>query len=71
MANSNTAHSKALRAKTATAHQKRKIESGEARAIRLLLETELANRFDTYCEAHNIKRPEALKKLLDLANSQQ
>lgn len=68
MSNSNTAHSKALRAKTATEHQKRKLASGEARAIRLLLPTDVANRFDRYCEANNLSRTKALEKLLDIAN---
>ena len=68
MANSNTEHSKALRAKTAAAHQKQKLTSGEAKAIRMVLDANLANRFDKYCKDNDLSRPKALERLLTIAN---
>lgn len=46
MANSNTEHSKKLRAKTAAAHMKKLREQGLIKQISLSLPTELAVEFD-------------------------
>lgn len=69
MANSNTEHSKALRAKTASEHQKRKLEAGEISKIGLTLPTDLLNRFDKYCKGNNLSRPKAIEQLLTIANA--
>lgn len=65
MANSNTEHSKKLRAKTAAAHTKKLLESGEVRRILLQMPTELADEFDAVLAEFGGSRPQAIKALCE------
>lgn len=68
MANSNTEHSKRLRAKTAAAYNKKVLAEGKTRRILLQLDAELANEFDAILAelSQNGGRPQGIKKLCEI-----
>lgn len=65
MANSNTEHSRKLRAKTAQEWNRKQIELGNIKIIRLQLNKEVAELFENFCQEKELSRPKALKALLD------
>lgn len=65
MANSNTEHSKKLRAKTAATYTKKLLESGAARRILLQLPADLADEFDSVLAEFGGSRPQAIKALCE------
>lgn len=65
MANSNTEHSKKLRAKTAAEHLKRKLADGSLRQYGIKLPKEDADLFDRIVEELGVSRPQAIKALCE------
>ncbi|AEC18488.1 hypothetical protein P375_08160 [Gallibacterium genomosp. 2] len=66
MANSNTEHSKKLRAKTAAAYNKKALEEGKVKAISLRLDADLATEFDAVLSELASTRPQGIKKLCEI-----
>ena len=69
MANSQTEHSKKLRAKTAAEYNKKVLESGQAKRINMQLTMEVANAFDTIAAELGVSRPECLRILCESYNA--
>ncbi len=63
MSNSNTEHSKKLRAKTAAAHIKKNLALGLIRRMMIQAPTPVADEFDTICKELELSRPKALEYL--------
>ncbi|HBP31096.1 MAG TPA: hypothetical protein DD666_17005 [Advenella kashmirensis] len=70
MANSNTEHSRKLRAKTATESAKRLIAAGIIKKITFRLNTDLANEFDAIAHERGLSRPATLQMLCDMYRQQ-
>lgn len=68
MANSNTEHSKKLRAKTASEWAKKQMNEGHIRQIAMKINAELADEFDELCAKMDSSRPQTLKALIDFYN---
>lgn len=68
MANSNTEHSKKLRAKTAAEWSKKQISEGHIRQITMKMNADIADTFDALCAKMGSSRPQTLKALLDFYN---
>ncbi|QQF85669.1 hypothetical protein [Histophilus somni] len=66
MANSNTEHSKKLRAQTAKERNQRLKAEGKVRQISMLINSELADQFDVIAKEQGKSRPEVLKMLIEL-----
>ncbi|UOO81173.1 hypothetical protein LVJ83_09325 [Uruburuella testudinis] len=66
MANANTEHSRKLRAATAAKVQKEKLASGEYAQITLRTDTKTMADFKAILDDIGGKRPEALKKLIEI-----
>ena len=66
MANSNTEHSKKLRAATAAAYNKRMIEEGKVKVVQLRIKTELVEQWDNVAKELNLSRPESIRYFLEL-----
>lgn len=69
MANALTEHSKKLRAKTASEHNKRLREAGLVKVISMQLPTELATEFDAILKELGKSRTEAVKALCEFYRS--
>lgn len=65
MANSNTEHSKKLRAKTAAEHNRKMSASGKVRPITLRLESSVADEFDAVLAELGATRPAGIKALCE------
>ncbi len=68
MANSNTEHSKKLRAKTAAEWQKKQLEEGKIKRLGMTLPTEIAEAFNSVSEKMALSKPQTLKALIDFYN---
>lgn len=71
MANSQTEHSKKLRAKNAAEWQKKQLAEGKLKQVSLKLSPEVLAEFDSVCEKLSLSRPQALKVLLEHYQSSQ
>lgn len=71
MANSNTEHSKALRAKTAQEWQCKQREEGKKKQISMLVETEIADAFTQVSQALGLSKPQTLKRLIEFYQNNQ
>ncbi|MFC0973973.1 hypothetical protein ACFGY8_04260 [Pasteurella multocida] len=65
MANSNTEHSKKLRAKNAAEYNKKVLASGQAKRILMQLPADVANAFDSIAAELGVSRPECLRILCE------
>ncbi|MGX3067687.1 hypothetical protein [Ursidibacter arcticus] len=65
MANSNTEHSKKLRAKTAMEWQKKQLAEGNVKRLSLQLSKEVAELFDEVAQELGLSRPQTLKTVLE------
>lgn len=65
MANSNTEHSRKLRAKTAAEHVKRKLADGSLRQYGFKLTREDADLFDRVVNEMGLSRPQTIKTLCE------
>lgn len=71
MSNSNTEHSKKLRAKTALEHTKRSLAEGKTRQILIRMETAVADEFDAILQELGGSRPQAIKALCEFYRQHQ
>lgn len=65
MAKTMTEHSRKLRAQTAAERNKRLLSEGKVRAIKVQLDTDLANEFDLILAELGDSRPKAIKALCE------
>lgn len=65
MANSNTEHSRKLRAKTAAEHTKRKLADGSIKQYGIQLKREDAELFEQVCAKIGGSRPNAIRTLCE------
>lgn len=66
MANSNTEHSKKLRAKTASEYNKRLLREGKIKQITLRLHPETAERFNAILSEIGGTKNESVKRLCEI-----
>lgn len=71
MANSNTEHSKKLRAKTAAEWQKKQLAEGNIKRLSLQLPKEIAELFDEVAQELGLSRPQTLKTVLEAFKANQ
>lgn len=71
MSNSNTEHSKQLRAKTAAEWRRKQKEEGGKKQISMLADAEEAEEFKALCEQMGLSKPKALKALIDFYKNNQ
>lgn len=70
MANSNTEHSRKLRAKTAQAHVRKLLESGTVKQFTVRLPTETANELNAILAEIGGTKPQAIKILCEIYRKQ-
>ncbi|HBP31098.1 MAG: hypothetical protein ACTIKR_16880 [Advenella sp.] len=70
MANSNTEHSRRLRAKNATETNKRLLAAGLIKLVTFRLKSDLANEFDAIAHERGLSRPATLQMLCDMYRQQ-
>lgn len=66
MANSQTEHSKRLRAKTANEYNKRQMAEGKFKQFTVRLDAELANEFNALLATLAESKPKAIKALCEI-----
>ena len=69
MANSNTEHSKKLRAKNTAEWNKKQMAEGKVKSISMKLDTDLANEFDAILAELGDSRPKGIKALCEFYRS--
>ncbi len=70
MANSNTEHSRRLRAKNASETNKRLVAAGIIKLITFRLKADVAKDFDAIAEERGLSRPATLEMLCDMYRQQ-